>query len=281
MGNSIYRVLWIPFVFALFSGCAPKRIVDVSGEAIVLLSNKEEHQIIPPSFSDSYIPQVRRNLMGDKLFVSVDSKVVSVDSSATKTISAPGVCSYFNEREEYVTWFNNLREGVFFKDGYIRPLTTYERFGIDPGGSYFYISTYSNYLSTIYSTGRPESPLIVIPSFIAYAVFFYDHTIFVFGHLRPEAGTIGYKDVCYEIIKSNDAYHVQQTFEIPGAVVDMSPTSKRLLLDNRSDLIPLWFLYDMKTQKKRFISKRDLHGFFITYDLADRLKEREGEGGVR
>ncbi len=219
---------------------------------------------------------MRRNLSGDKLFVFVDSKLVSIDNQDVKIIPAPADYSFCNEKGEFVAWFNNLRGGVYFKNGYVRPLKLEERFGVDYGGSYFYISTYSNHSSAVYAISQPETPILTIPSFAAGKIFFYDHTIYVFGSRPSKAGTVSYRDVCYEIIQSNNTYYVQRSFDVPWGIVDMSPRTKRLLLCNGYEFITLWFLYDMETGKKRLVSSTGgSYEFFITPDLAARFKERK------
>lgn len=283
MKKYVYVVLRLVIIPMLFSGCSPERIIDVSsGEPILLLNYRQLiAEFIPSSLAGKYVSQVYRNFDGSKLFICVDSKLVFMDPLKTKIISAPADCSYLDRNEEFTVWFSDLSKGVFFKTGYVRPLKMHEFFGIDPSGTYFYISSFVDGYTIVYSTVHPELPLITIPR-VAYSIFSDDSTIFLFENTPSENGG-RHRDVCHKIVQNNGTYYVQSVVEIPGAVVDMSPVSKRLLLDNRSDSDGRWFLYDMETGEKKSISKRKDHGLFIATNLAALIESGAdtGKGGCQ
>ncbi len=262
----------------IFLSChMPTPLVHSTDGWVFLSSYKEVERLLPSSLTNQFVYDFRVSASRDYLFVNTESNLIVIDSRECKVLSSPAILSFTSTNGEYLIWYNDLKEGVTFYDGTTIALPADERFGVSLDGEYFYISSLQKGMR-LYRSRNPKVVILSIENVMPYRMINVASNlcICVRGTSSPlHKGPW----MCYFVnIEGSDARSCR-VLTLPEAVIDVSPNGRYFLIDDGSDLLPCWYVYDSQKDVKKFAGFRQDRGFWITEKLAESLRGgRRGEG---
>lgn len=247
--------------------------MQTDGGWLFMPSYEQISNLLPVSLRDEYIRDVRYQ-GGDRVLITMGGKTpVVFEPMRSRTISAPGRWSYVSTNGAFLVWFDDAKEAVTFVDGTVISVSATERFGVSQNSEYCY--TYSPGKGTcVYRTRAPQQQAIcVFDNAVPYRLIADELKVYLcavkVGSLN---GRKSYDDICTQIDVATNDVHVNRVLSLPGAVVDIAPGGCWFLLDNRSDILPQWFIYDERSAARHCVGTRREYGFWVDIKLVRKLR---------
>jgi len=266
-------------LFICLTGCTKDIMLTSNYKYLIIKSPEEAATILPDEFQGTRVISVSRNASRDKLFLAFGTNILIKYSGGFDLISSHGKRNIMSDDGDVSVWYNDLaKEGIVFSDGTNIKLRFNERFGVAPGGLYYYL--YSSEGGTkIYSMDNRKKPLIYIANkkYYPYKLLTDMDNIYLFVMEKIKKLGKWRRDICIKMQQTDVGLSVIENFELPGAVIDMAPGGNIFMLDNGSDFYPRWYLYDVASQKKQYISARSFYGGFLNTSLVDEIQAKMTE----
>ena len=225
---------------------------------------------------------LRRDAFGTKLLAFISSqhspetRLVTITSTGLSSVVSPGSRAFTNREGAWVAWTDDYTKGVHFRGGELLELPEFALFDIDPGGDYFIIGDPPNsaWLGRIAS---PSQKVRIASDVLGMHVFAGNGKIYVCGQsYRMINGNYDPQAVCLTVKDEGGQFRVldRKSFQWASGVVDVDPFSERLLLQNKSDLFPTIYLYDLGTGKRYRVGNPKSIQVFLVADLLNTLKHQ-------
>ncbi len=232
----------------------------------------------------SSLYELRRNSYGSHLYVYVrdekKTEVLIVSSDGIlKSLTAPASFAYLNDQEEFTVWFDEINEGLHFRDGSVRNVPSFGTFGVDISGNYFFIEVEQG-LTEVYKTDEPERSLF-LAKLTAREIFTSDKRIYLFDYDSVNYATHSLHDkiICQVFEKGDAQYELKEEVQIPRsspgsspfAVLDMDTrTGQVLVLDVRDppfSFLTALYIFDLNTQIMTKVGNCDGAPLFLRSDI--------------
>lgn len=215
------------------------------------------------------VQSVRRNSSGTALHVvgrKLDGEVIgmTITPQDRRMIKVLGQTAYFDDQGKVVVWSADLRNGVYFANGYLLHLPLYSLFDVAPGGRYFLIG--EKPCSTwIGNVNKPDIRILLSTNLLGVRLFERAGQLLVCG--KENGGTKAVNTMCF--IVSEDQYKIIKQINLTqfGGVIDVDFKSERFLVENDWDMFCQWFVYDPKTKGKSRVGRAANAGFFLFEDI--------------
>jgi len=230
--------------------------------------------------------QVSRNNSGTSLYFQREygehkgDKILVISKNADlKTVIAPANITFLNDNGEFVAWFDNVQNGVTFRNGALKQVPLFSRFDVDPSGEFYFIEVQPG-VTEIGTTEKPDKTLITL-HMKGYKIFTKNNKIYIFDYftLIDRVNCKNSIIICDIIAKSNSDYIVEDEILIPypsslsGSfdIVDFDQWSDNVLIKVSRDMpfsfFNAWYLFDLKSKKMTKIGKMRDYGFFLEEDV--------------
>jgi hypothetical protein len=227
------------------------------------------------NYSVDYLSEVGRNSSGTNLYFyqspAKGSNVLIVSSKKEiKILLRPADNAYLNDKGEFVAWFNDIKNGIHFKNGKIRYVVEFGNFGVDPSGQYFFIeSTLGE--TEIAIVDNPEKP-IARSELRGQKIFYNNGILYLFGFQSSNPNQI----ICHVFRNERDGYIMEREVVIPSShhVVDMDPASGNVLVMGLRHMFPSWYIFNLKSLKMTNVGLAKTYGFFLREDILKAIDTR-------
>jgi hypothetical protein len=270
--------------------------------AQMLLVILEERKLIdllrPLNLSPSAIRDVQRNSNGTKLFVTCGGtgtngdQVVIISPTGLRVVPTKGITPTLAD-DERVACFDR-DDAAIIGNTVISYANFHTELGFSPGAAFYYVfnkdiilpgevgngRVSKNFGTSIYRTGQPHQPLVKLDTnFWPRAIYATDDLVDVTGYRYPPVGR--FRDSSNRAwtllrLRLSNTNALKQYAEIPvdGTVDDVDQRDQIFLGTTHNDFFPRWFLYDMKSGKRKGIGRCRGYAFFLDPSLAKILSRK-------
>lgn len=235
---------------------------------------------------------ISRNSDGTALrFLNKEKKKILIakcDGSIT-IIDSPGYQTWLNDADQPVVWLTSSGNKV--NANYANGMSETRPFspscGPDPSGKYFMKDAPEKLCyTTIYSTERPNIPLIEVNLCGAEKLFVKDKKIYLVGK-RSERNELFVNEVLIfqekgQLLEQFDSIVVPRPSEsaLMFYPVDMCPWNDEILYLNAHDfpVRSVWYSFDMKTRHLNKVGKMSIWGdqaFYLQCDIIKKVTEEQ------
>lgn len=291
---SSFVFIFLSLTFLCLSSCKVEKKYD-SSKVPNLFGYKHENildYLKERRYTDFELDEIRRDSAGTRLYLfnyyrnDKASIILSVSCGGRiNKLTPPAKFSYLNDQEDFVAWFDDIKQGIHFKDGTTlkSPLLgmIFSSFEVDPSGKLFFIKNESKSIE-LASTDNPKKPLFH-SRIEADKIYLKDGRVYLFGrNYRNAKGPGDYEQheiICQVLRRADTSLELIEEIHIPRpkpspspfAVVDFDPWSDNVLLldvkDEPLSFLTSWYLYDLKTKKMTKVGRANDYGFFLKEDI--------------
>jgi hypothetical protein len=282
---------WLVFVFVLFQAFAGENAKDRS--ELCILRRKDIESILMERTGDKSLTvrSIGRNYDGSVVYVVFGHDIHANDSVAiissdgkVKFMESPGRRTILDAKDNPICWVRNRIFHVAGRTNY--PLILRNRFAVAPNGRAICLRGGSGPFR-FFTTNKAMVPLDLPEEFFASRVFESKDHFLVSGYVRTNYRAPGaYSSLLriYTITSDGNHYRIIGHLDLlwAGAVIDITPDGKTLLVEGNSDVFAKWFLYNTSERKKMSLGFDHELGVFLRRDTAkavkDILKDRKHKG---
>lgn len=262
-------------VICLSSGCLlTGKAISVSPKIKPMVISYNEAENLA---SDTYdINNMCRASQYSGVMLTSSTNFVYIGVFGTKRTIIPRNSRCFgDDTGNVVAWFTDLgKDGIHFSDGKIIKLEVGERVGFAPGCFYYYL--YSELGTQIFDITNHNSVVSISFGMYPQKLITHDKDIYIFMMRTTNRIGKAYEHKGFHYRLCADGSVLIKSFDLPGAVIDMSSDARYFIIDNGSDIYAKWYLYDVETKKKQFLSRREYFGCFIDKQTWEKIKSGIG-----
>ncbi len=235
---------------------------------------------------------ISRNSDGTALrFLNKEKKKILIakcDGSIT-IIDSPGYQTWLNDADQPVVWLTSSGNKVNanYANGMSEKLPFSPSCGPDPSGKYFMKDAPEKHCyTTIYSTERPNIPLIKVNLCGEERLFVKNQKIYLIGRLYAADGIFVDEVLIFQekgqLLEQVDSIVVPRPTESTHMFfpVDLCPWNDEILFIRVSDFPArsVWYSFDMKTRQLNKVGKMSIgggHAFYLQCDIIKKVTEEQ------
>lgn len=229
------------------------------------------------SQGNKFYYNAKRDSKGEKLYIYKQNVIHVIDKEKLVTIESPAKVVYLKDNLLFSAISNDLSKGIII-DG--TEFKKKGRFGIDPGGNYFFFADASG--TVIYKVTNTKKPLCK-SEYYPDDIFVKDGKILLFSRIKYKTKQCGYEQIgilCQEYEESIEQCILRREFKIarpkpspsPFAIEDLDPWSDQVLIRDVHDHNPdVWYIYDLKIGELKILGTPKGIGLFLKGDIAQKF----------